>query len=232
MAEVSAADRSAIQAMASSEMAKMAAMAAQTPNLTKAYVKTWGALGNVKKDANNPHHKNDYATLEATLAVVKPVLVANGMALLQSIGEVDERGNQRVVTILMHGDSAERWTFIASIPLGDKKTAQATGSCLTYARRYIIQAMFGMAPVDDDGEGTTEESADDLEEEDTAYTNRGPAAVTKAIESFAANKGEKGKDAAKRFSEALKEKASVTGDKKVVAAYLAKYKELKAGGTN
>ena len=116
-----------------------------------------------------------------------------------------------------------------SIPLGDKKTAQATGSCLTYARRYVIQAMFGMAPVDDDGNDASEESAEGLDEEDTAYTNAGPAAVKKAIADFTANKGETGKAAAKRFSEALKEKASNTGDQKVVTAYLEKYKALKAG---
>jgi hypothetical protein len=228
MAEVTVADRQAISSSMNAALAQAAQQAAMTPNLTKAYVKAWGTIGNVKKDANNPHHKNDYATLEATLAVIKPVLIANDLALLQSPGEVDERGNQRVVSILMHGPSAERWTFISSIPLGDKKTAQASGSCLTYARRYFLQAFFGMAPVDDDGE----EASDDVPETDHAYTSKGPAAVMKLIDDFTADDGETGKAAAKRFSAELKEKASETGDKKVVEKYLAKYKELKAGVAN
>lgn len=202
---------------------ELATRAGQTPALTKAYVKFWGECGNVRKNAKNPHHKNDYADLEACLSVVKPLLAQNDLALLQVPGEVDDRGNQLLISMLMHGPSGERWTFRSSLPLGDKKTAQAAGSCTTYARRYFILALAGMAPVDDDGNDASSYSPP---EQDA----NAPYLVKKAISVFMAEDSETGKDAAARFSKELKARASASGDPKVVAEYLAKYKVLKAGG--
>lgn len=123
-------------------------------NLARAYVAAWGEIGaGVVKDANNSHFGNDYATLEAVLKVAKPVLAKHKLAFLQSPGElVGDR--IEVIGLLIH-ESGEQVVCKTAMPYGGKATAQAVGSATTYARRYQLMAVFGLAPVDDDGEAAS-----------------------------------------------------------------------------
>ena len=41
------------------------------------------------------------------------------------------------------------------MPVGGKKDAQAVGATTTYARRFALSAMVGIAQKDDDGESIT-----------------------------------------------------------------------------
>lgn len=128
--------------------------AGQLPALAKAYVKAWGEVGSVVvKNANNPHFKNDYADLSAVLAVLKPVFAANELALIQVPGKIVD-GKISVVGVLMHS-SGEQMAFETQLPIGDKQTAQAAGSAITYGRRYQAGAIAGIAPADDDGEAAS-----------------------------------------------------------------------------
>lgn len=135
--------------------------------LAPAYVKAWGQMGTgVKKDAHNPHHKSDYATLEAVLNVVKPALAANGLALLQCPGGMGD-GKASLVNILMH-ESGQVIQIVAQcdVPGQTKKdgtvtppNAQMMGSANSYLRRYSAGAIGGLASVDDDGEATIQVQA-------------------------------------------------------------------------
>ncbi len=135
----------------------------RSSELAKAYVAFWGQVANVVKDAQNPHLKNNYATLEATMRVLKPALAANKLALLSVPGPVRD-GNMSITTMLVH-ESGQSWSFSTELPLGEKTdkktgkvipaTAQSAGSCITYARRYVALAIAGIAPVDDDGEAAS-----------------------------------------------------------------------------
>ncbi len=188
----------------------------RSPELTRAYIKFWGEVENVVKNSVNPHHKNQYANLEAVLAVVKPVMVANGLALLQVPGEAKD-GNQVIHSILMH-TSGQSWSFKTELPLGDKKTAQAAGSCITYARRYFTLALAGIAPVDDDGEDA---SGSDSEVTGTTARPAGVRAASALRESI--------RDATSlEFLEALKTEVQNSGDSKLVDSYLAARKALKS----
>lgn len=122
-------------------------------NLAKAFVAAWGEIpAVVEKDASNPHFGNDYATLEAVEKLVKPILAKHNLAFLQTPGTI-EGDKIEIIGLLIH-ESGERIELRMHMPAG-KLTAQAAGSAVTYARRYQLMAVFGLAPTDDDGEAAS-----------------------------------------------------------------------------
>lgn len=86
-----------------------------------------------------------YANLADFLPDVRAVLSAEGIAILQS---TDEDG-KHLITELVKG---EQWVRVLN-PLGEAGTTQAFGSEITYARRYALMAILGLAAVDDDDDG-------------------------------------------------------------------------------
>jgi len=200
-------------------------MSGKTPELAKAFVSFWADAGEgVAKNANNPHFKNDYADLSACLAVVKPALVKNGLALVQAPGSVRD-GNQQLHSVLVHS-SGQSWTFLTELPLGGKATAQSAGSCLTYARRYFLLALAGIAPVDDDGNGASE--APDTRPATAHNPNELSTLILEMI-AFEPTKGEKPKDTVARYTKEFKARVSATGDQHLVNKYLAQRLSLKSG---
>lgn len=124
--------------------------------LAKAQAKIEGAA----KEAVNPHFRNKYADLGNVWAAIREPLTSNGLSVVQLLRGV-ERGVE-CETILMHATGQ----FIAEslfMP-ANKSDAQGYGSAATYARRYSLQAMVGIAPVDDDGEGARDKSGVDQRE--------------------------------------------------------------------
>jgi len=96
----------------------------------------------VVKNKTNPHFKNKYADLQEILEKVKKPLASCGLALYQSV-----RGENTLITKLVHisGESLEEiFTF------KDASNMQGLGSAITYAKRYQICAMLGLAADDDD----------------------------------------------------------------------------------
>ncbi len=114
-----------------------------------AFIAAREAMANVKKNAQNPHLKNNYANLEAFLAAIRPALEAHELVIVQS--ERVEVGNTDLIleTCILH-KSGQYIAGEMSMPVA-KKDAQGKGSSLTYCRRYAISAMFGIAQADDDG---------------------------------------------------------------------------------
>ena len=125
----------------------------QLAKLSKALVTALGAVTGVTKDSKNPHFKNDYASLEAVTEMARPVLAANGLCVVQSPGVFE--GNRIPVTTRIIHESGEWIEGEIVIPLS-KVDAQGAGSAVTYARRYALMAMLGVAPVDDDGEAAVQ----------------------------------------------------------------------------
>jgi hypothetical protein len=114
------------------------------------------------------------------LRAVKPVLAANGLALVQQIGAIshepltttpekasyDKEGKMvaappiqaihvpklEVQNKVIDLDSGECVVSISEFPLPMPMTPQAMGSAITYARRYSLVAFLGLvADEDDDG---------------------------------------------------------------------------------
>ena len=117
--------------------------------IAEALLNAQGRMEGVVRDSENPFHKNKYASLEAVIATVKPVLQAHDLCFVQFPGRV-ENDCITVTTRIMH-ISGEWIESDAQIPLA-KKDAQGAGSAITYLCRYSLMAALGVPPVDDDGE--------------------------------------------------------------------------------
>jgi hypothetical protein len=88
-----------------------------------------------------------YATFDAILDVVRKPLTENELSYTQTV-EFTEDGKPRVVTTLMH--SSGQW-IDSTLPLMlDRPGNQAFGSALTYAKRYALTALLGVAADEDD----------------------------------------------------------------------------------
>ena len=105
-------------------------------------------MGKALKQASNPHFRSKYADLGSVMDACLPSLNERGIAVIQPTGE-DERG-RFIETLLIHGESGETLSCRVPLIIG-KNDMQGYGSAVTYARRYGLMAMAGIAPEDDDG---------------------------------------------------------------------------------
>lgn len=97
-------------------------------------------------DKENPHFRSKYASLTAILKATKPALNENGIGITS---RTRIQGDLIVVeTFLVHqGKKFVR----AEWPVGKlTMLPQQLGSALTYARRYALQSILGVAADDDD----------------------------------------------------------------------------------
>lgn len=115
--------------------------------LAAALAKAQGEIRGAAKDAQNPHFKNNYATLDSVWEAIRGPLSKNGLSVVQLLSSSE--GDVKVETILMHS-SGEFVSEVLAIP-ATKQDAQGFGSAITYGRRYGLQAVAGVAPSDDDG---------------------------------------------------------------------------------
>jgi hypothetical protein len=121
--------------------------------LSKAQADITGAL----KDSSNPFFKSKYADLASCWDACRKQLAANGLSVIQTTRMADQ--GLVLVTTLAH--SSGEW-IAGEMPVliavqgksGEFKeiTPQAQGSGITYARRYALAAIVGLAQVDDDAE--------------------------------------------------------------------------------
>ena len=99
------------------------------------------AIGKVTKNATSHHSK--YANLNAIIEAVEPILLENGLLLLQPI-----QGNS-VCTQIIDIDSGAKVESCMELPAG--LNPQQQGSAITYYRRYTLQSTLSLQSVDDDG---------------------------------------------------------------------------------
>jgi hypothetical protein len=99
-----------------------------------------------------------YVSLGAVMAAVKLALVGEGLSLAQSAHTDADSGMVYVSTTLFHaGDDSRDGQWVTFPPLGLRlgQTAQATGSAISYARRYALMSIFGITGDDDDAATST-----------------------------------------------------------------------------
>lgn len=115
--------------------------------LAAALSKAQGQIKGALKDSANPFFKSKYADLSSVWEACREPLSANGLAVIQTT--CDSPNGVSVVTTLAH--SSGQW-IRGHMTLEPKdKTPQGYGSSITYARRYALAAIVGVAPEDDDG---------------------------------------------------------------------------------
>jgi hypothetical protein len=117
-------------------------------SLAAALVKALAQLTTVMKDqtANAGSYSYSYADLAQIVNLTRPVLAECGVVALTPVHAHD--GQLACSVVLIH-QSGERMDF-GPFPFPAGGDAQATGSAVTYMRRYALLAALGMATDDDD----------------------------------------------------------------------------------
>jgi len=120
--------------------------------LAAAMARAQGAIEGAKKDRENPHFRSKYADLASIWDACRAALAANGLSVVQFPQPITISDGYAVVeveTTLLHA-SGQWMAGTLSLPVS-KADAQGVGSAITYARRYALAAVVGVAPDDDDG---------------------------------------------------------------------------------
>ncbi|KKL52223.1 hypothetical protein LCGC14_2287630 [marine sediment metagenome] len=120
--------------------------------LVKALAKVQGSIKPAKRESTNPFFKAKYADLTSVWDSCRKELSQNNLVIIQTTKGND--GKVTVLTTLAH--ESGQW-IRGEISLRPVKTdPQGYGSALTYARRYSLAAMVGIATgEDDDAEDAT-----------------------------------------------------------------------------
>lgn len=137
-------------------------------DLAAALAKAQGQIEGARKDSANPHFKSKYADLASVWDACRSALADNGLSVVQAPGPCAS-GQLEMTTMLLH--SSGQWIKeTLTIPL-QKVDAQGYGSATTYARRYSLSAMVGVAPDDDDGNAASKPNG---------ASNEAPSRITAA----------------------------------------------------
>lgn len=102
----------------------------------------------------------EYADLPEVLDVITEPLQMAGLAIVQSPSMDADTGYCTLTTLLVHADSGQ-WleselAMKPELDKGHQGACQAVGSCVSYARRYALAALFSLAQADNDAEGATD----------------------------------------------------------------------------
>jgi len=106
-------------------------------------------VDSVTKDSDNPFFKSKYASYNNVQEAINPTLDMLGMCVVQSPNILDgiDVLNTRIYMADNPSDMIES-NIRLLVPKGDM---QQLGSSMTYARRYALVSLFGLATEDDDG---------------------------------------------------------------------------------
>lgn len=121
-----------------------------TKNITKALIQFHNTGAKAKKTSKSHQHK--YANLEEVIDTIRDA-GQFGLSFTQLIDF--DQGLIFVSTILMH-ESGETLVSRTPVLAKDQTNAQQMGSGITYAKRYGLQAAFGLPSDDDDGIAASE----------------------------------------------------------------------------
>ncbi len=116
-----------------------------TNELAAALSKAQGLMGAAKFDKVNPHFKSKYASLAAVVDALREPFAKNGLSYTQTTHVSD--GSFTLTTRLLHASG--QW-IVSEYPLPMTAKPQELGSALTYARRYSLSAIAGIAADEDD----------------------------------------------------------------------------------
>ena len=140
--------------------------------LFESFYKAKAEIGShVFPDGKNPHFGNEYITLDSLITKIHKANNNHNLGLMQV------PTGDGLITILFHTKSGNYIESYYKLIL-DKQTPQGVGSALTYAKRQVLQALYGLSAgpeEDDDAEGATQHeeftNEEDYAEKEPAVTN-------------------------------------------------------------
>ena len=126
--------------------------------ISAAVIEARKMLRSLRKTAKGAYA--EYADLPEVLDVITKPLHANDLAIMQSPSMDPVSGYCTLTTLLVHAKSGQ-WIESAlsmkpELDKGSQGACQAVGSCISYARRYSLAALFALAQADNDAEGATD----------------------------------------------------------------------------
>ena len=123
-----------------------------------AIVAAYAELGHVTKDARGNY--GTHATISGVLDAAKPILAKHGLAVMQTFG-MFEPGFVSVETTLVHtsGEALNGGGLRMPAP----NDPQKVGGAISYARRYALMTVLGLAAEDDDGQSASDAIAKENE---------------------------------------------------------------------
>jgi hypothetical protein len=122
----------------------------QINEIAAALAKAQATIKDAAKSIQAYNYK--YADLASVLQIVRPALSSNGIAVLQDT-ETLPNASISVTTRLLHVSGQWVESSPLALVIEAKKglsAAQNAGSVVTYARRYSLAALVGLAQEDDD----------------------------------------------------------------------------------
>tara|TARA_R100001163_G_scaffold45860_1_gene34465 strand:+ start:398 stop:1003 length:606 start_codon:yes stop_codon:yes gene_type:complete len=121
-----------------------------TDKIIPAFVAAQKDLRNTKK---NKKGRWDYASIDAILDDVRPILAVHGLAITTDYGFIaidGGVGTVKATTRLYH--TSDQWIqYSLSMPMTNASSGsfqQQVGATCTYARKYQISGILGIAPTD------------------------------------------------------------------------------------
>lgn len=115
--------------------------------LAESLSKAQGKIKGAAKYTVNPFFKSKYADLASVWEACRDQLSAHGLSVFQTTDD----GPQGVTVITTLAHSSGEWVRGKLTLKPVKEDPQGVGSAITYARRYALAAIVGVAPEDDDG---------------------------------------------------------------------------------
>lgn len=123
--------------------------------LSKALVVALGQMSDIRKGReakvqmkSGGNYGYKYADLADTIQSVRPILAAHGLAVMQNASTTNPE-LVMISTMILH--TSGEWISFDPLALPTGRTAQETGSAISYGRRYHLLACLGLAAEDDDG---------------------------------------------------------------------------------
>lgn len=118
--------------------------------LNEALSKLQARCGGMERGGKNEHLRSSYSTLRDCWKVIRPNLEDLGLAIVQ-LPKVEDR-HAGVVTEVRHSSGALIRNVLL-LPYGGKNPLHAAGSAITYAKRYALMAICGLAEDEHDDDG-------------------------------------------------------------------------------
>ena len=123
----------------------------QIGDLAKALALSQSKMSLVTKDSDNPYFKSKYAGLDAIMHEFQKSFAPNGLAVSQEFVPNDNVELMSLRTTLMH--SSGQWISGIQTIKAKGSGVQDVMSASTYARRYGVCAITGIASTDEDDDG-------------------------------------------------------------------------------
>jgi hypothetical protein len=140
-------------------------MSGQVDKLFTAMAKAQGEMGHAAKTEENEFYGSKYADLAACFEAVRQPMFMNGLCIIQSpAGGIGREATEEsdydsfpatVCLDTVIGHVSGQWISSSLTMRLVRDDPHGVGSAITYARRYALTSMLGVAQADDDGNAAT-----------------------------------------------------------------------------